>query len=177
MFHGQFETRNCRINEGSMNLMFMLGGLIHLLPFWQAFLKGFSKLTPALRCDGIQQLVGKSMPILEAHDSVKKIEKLLNQTVGKKGVKVKKILENLEPVIVGESGGVWDGSSEEWGGDRKYFGKLQTGHCWWVGWCLRWWVSEWGGDRKDFENLESVTVGKSGGVWRVRWGKNRFWKT
>ena len=46
------------------------------------------------------------MPILEAHDSVKKIEKLLNQTVGKKGVKVKKILENLEPVIVGESGGV-----------------------------------------------------------------------
>ena len=27
LFHGQFVTRNCRINEGSMNLMFTLGGL------------------------------------------------------------------------------------------------------------------------------------------------------
>ena len=53
------------------------------------------------------------MPILEAHDSVKKIEKLLNQTVGRKGVKIKKILENLEPVIVGKSDGVWDSLSED----------------------------------------------------------------
>ena len=27
MFHGQFVTRSCRINEGSMNLSFTLGGL------------------------------------------------------------------------------------------------------------------------------------------------------
>ena len=27
MFHGQFVTSNCRINEGSMDLMFSLGGL------------------------------------------------------------------------------------------------------------------------------------------------------
>ena len=31
MFHGQFVTRNCRINEGSMNLMFTLGCLLRVL--------------------------------------------------------------------------------------------------------------------------------------------------
>ena len=68
---------------------------------FQAYLKGFFKLSPALRCDGVQQLVGKSMPILEAHEIVRRIEKLLNQTTSK-GVKVKSVLENLEPVVVGE---------------------------------------------------------------------------
>ena len=66
----------------------------------QAYLKAFFKLSPSLRCDGIQQLVGRSMPILEAHEVVKKIEKLLHQTTSK-GVKVKSITEELEPVIVG----------------------------------------------------------------------------
>ena len=73
----------------------------HNLVLPQAYLKGFFKLPPALRCDGIQQLVGRSLPILEAHEIVKKIEKLLNQTTSK-GVKVKTITEDLEPVIVGE---------------------------------------------------------------------------
>ena len=31
MFHGQFVTRNCRINEGSMNFMVWLGGLLYML--------------------------------------------------------------------------------------------------------------------------------------------------
>ena len=33
IFHvrGQFVTRNCRLNEGSMNLMFTLGGLMQRL--------------------------------------------------------------------------------------------------------------------------------------------------
>ena len=30
MFHDQFVTSNCRVNEGSMNLMFTLGGLINI---------------------------------------------------------------------------------------------------------------------------------------------------
>ena len=72
-----------------------------LLFLSQAYLKGFSKLTPSLRCEGIQQLVGKSMPILEAHAVVKKIDRLLDQTVGPNGAKYKKILENLEPVVIG----------------------------------------------------------------------------
>ena len=70
------------------------------LSFSQAFLKGFFKLQPAYRYDGVQQLVGRSMAILEAHELVKKIEKLLYQTT-EKGVKVKTILESFEPVIVG----------------------------------------------------------------------------
>lgn len=68
----------------------------------QAFLKGFAKLSPSTRCEGVQQLVGKSMPILEAHSVVKKIDRLLEQTVGNGDVKYKKILENLEPVVIGE---------------------------------------------------------------------------
>ena len=30
MFHGQFGTRNCPVNEASMNLMNLLGGLIFI---------------------------------------------------------------------------------------------------------------------------------------------------
>ena len=29
MFRGQFGTRNCPVNEASMNLMILLGGLMH----------------------------------------------------------------------------------------------------------------------------------------------------
>ena len=31
MFHGQFVTRNCRMNESNMNLMVILGGLTYAL--------------------------------------------------------------------------------------------------------------------------------------------------
>ena len=89
------------VNSIAQSNIFLLLLFLFLLFLSQAYLKGFSKLTPSLRCEGIQQLVGKSMPILEAHAVVKKIDRLLDQTVGPNGAKYKKILENLEPVVIG----------------------------------------------------------------------------
>ena len=37
MFRGQFGTRICPVNEASMNLMFMLGGLVDFLVDFRVF--------------------------------------------------------------------------------------------------------------------------------------------